>query len=519
MSRENLARELRGLRETLEGKQQQLKQLEAERTQCRTRLTVLALLSKILEEQAHHRRRLAHVAAEATAADAPRSSGPGGPERSGSSSGAAWVAGVLEEAAAAAGGGGRGDAVTAAALAEAAGAVPHLAQGTDITGLDELDEATLREDLARARRGERGAHLHPQRARAGELLAAIDARGWGSVTTAAARAELAAIGRRVLVSEFTGATFCMDLHARVATSNFASKGEAVGGADLPQARWDEIMANIGATHDQARGACVVLLIACSDILQARLAPLHAERAALCRHMQTLLAAAAAGAGAAGGAVADRGAAGSPPSSLSWGSTVTWPSPPGAADGAAGNDGGGGGSGGGGGGGGGGAWGWGGAAPLDALAEQSEVADAMAANTRRLAAAIFLHHMAMGAVLTDLQLGRLVAQTHPIPVNIHKAIAALRHHAKLNPAVFPAADAAALAGQQAAVLLAREAVLAARRAARDDAARRESEERKRLLLLLARVREGDGGGAGGGGGGAAGAHKGAAPAAPLPKAGA
>jgi hypothetical protein len=76
--------------------------------------------------------------------------------------------------------------------------------------------------------------------------------------------------------------------------------------------------------------------------------------------------------------------------------------------------------------------------LDALAEQSELAELIAANTARMGGLLQLHLTAPYAVLTDLQRARLLFQCFPIPTNAAKCAAALAHVLKFEPAALPPA---------------------------------------------------------------------------------
>jgi hypothetical protein len=91
---------------------------------------------------------------------------------------------------------------------------------------------------------------------------------------------------------------------------------------------------------------------------------------------------------------------------------------------------------------------GGSGGLDALAEQSELADLIAANTARMGGLLQLHLIAPYAVLTDLQRARLLFQCFPIPTNAAKCAAALAHLLKFEPAALPPAAELGLRSEMA-----------------------------------------------------------------------
>jgi hypothetical protein len=76
--------------------------------------------------------------------------------------------------------------------------------------------------------------------------------------------------------------------------------------------------------------------------------------------------------------------------------------------------------------------------LDALAEQSELAELIAANTARMGGLLQLHNTTAYAVLTDVQRARLDFLCFPIPVNAAKCVAAIAHLLKFEPAALPPA---------------------------------------------------------------------------------
>jgi hypothetical protein len=91
-----------------------------------------------------------------------------------------------------------------------------------------------------------------------------------------------------------------------------------------------------------------------------------------------------------------------------------------------------------------------AAPrFDPLTEQSEVAEALAANTARVGAALQLHMTLAYAVLTDAQRARLGGVCFPVPCNTGKTTAALAHLLRFAPAALPPAAGADLRRQMAA----------------------------------------------------------------------
>jgi hypothetical protein len=78
--------------------------------------------------------------------------------------------------------------------------------------------------------------------------------------------------------------------------------------------------------------------------------------------------------------------------------------------------------------------------LDALAEQSELAELIAANTARMGGLLQLHHTTAYAILTDVQRARLDFLSFPILANVAKCIAAIAHMLKFEPvALAPAAE--------------------------------------------------------------------------------
>jgi hypothetical protein len=77
--------------------------------------------------------------------------------------------------------------------------------------------------------------------------------------------------------------------------------------------------------------------------------------------------------------------------------------------------------------------------LDALAEQSELAELIAANTARMGGLLQLHHTTGYAILTDLQRARLDFLCFPIPANIAKCVAAIARMAKFEPTALPPAE--------------------------------------------------------------------------------
>jgi hypothetical protein len=91
-----------------------------------------------------------------------------------------------------------------------------------------------------------------------------------------------------------------------------------------------------------------------------------------------------------------------------------------------------------------------AAPrFDPLTEQSEVAEALAANAARVGAALQLHMTLGYAILTDAQRARLGGVCFPVPCNTGKTIAALAHLLRFAPAALPPAAGADLRGETAA----------------------------------------------------------------------
>jgi hypothetical protein len=86
--------------------------------------------------------------------------------------------------------------------------------------------------------------------------------------------------------------------------------------------------------------------------------------------------------------------------------------------------------------------------FDAFTEQSEIADEMAANTRRVGAILQLHMTALYAILTDVQRARLGAVSFPVPANTAKCVKALAHLLRFQPDSLPPASAADLRSEMA-----------------------------------------------------------------------
>ena len=217
------------------------------------------------------------------------------------------------------------------------------------------------------------------------------------------------------------------------------------------------------------------MLACADMLQRRLARLHAERAALCQRMAHICSAPAAApvssaqdtcearepsaSSARGGgslsshdawsrALQPHGAG----SSCSEGGDAP-PSPP----------------------------------PLDAFAEQSEIVAAMEANTRRMAWVMYTHLHLIFLIMTDVQRARLMARVHPVPVSGPKGFGAMRYVMKMTPDAFPPAEPAKLQAQQAAWLAAREREVRQRVAEGVRAAKVQEEALEQLSALVAAAR--------------------------------
>lgn len=91
-------------------------------------------------------------------------------------------------------------------------------------------------------------------------------------------------------------------------------------------------------------------------------------------------------------------------------------------------------------------------PLDQLAEQTEVAEEMAANADRMGSVVHLHCTLVFAILTDLQRAQLWTRAFPVPVNAGKCERALQHLMKFRHEAFPPAVPRELEMQQGAWLL-------------------------------------------------------------------
>jgi hypothetical protein len=87
-------------------------------------------------------------------------------------------------------------------------------------------------------------------------------------------------------------------------------------------------------------------------------------------------------------------------------------------------------------------------PFDALTEQSEVADLIAANTARMGGLVQLHFTVIYSLLTDVQRARMAYLLFPFPPNVAKCIACIAHMLKFEPASLPPAAELGLRSEMA-----------------------------------------------------------------------
>ncbi|GBF92364.1 hypothetical protein Rsub_05566 [Raphidocelis subcapitata] len=313
--------------------------LEEERARLRTRVSVLVLCQRLLQERGRHRRRLAPALRAAAGAAAAAHARAAAEDEAHASQIAAALAGP-------------GAAEQAAALAERTAALPHLRPGVELSALEDYEEGSLRSflglspgdllaaaDAAQLETEEALSELEgPDQGADGPAAAAADGdgaetnsasdgaaarpgaagrargrgggggggserQGRGGAAAAARRAQaearLARVGRGIMAQHSASATFCWQ-HAALGGAPEGAAG--AGGLERPQAFWDHAMCSLGLTREQAD-----LLIDCHTLLEQRLQRLHGERKALCDELGALTGGAAATAGA-GAAVAEEAAA-------------------------------------------------------------------------------------------------------------------------------------------------------------------------------------------------------------------
>jgi hypothetical protein len=87
-------------------------------------------------------------------------------------------------------------------------------------------------------------------------------------------------------------------------------------------------------------------------------------------------------------------------------------------------------------------------PADAIIEQCEIAEQLAANTRRMSAIMQVHLVAMYVIMTDVQRALLGGLTFTIPPNVRKCVESVAQMLKFEPEALPPAADARIGGEVA-----------------------------------------------------------------------
>ncbi|KAI8463749.1 MAG: hypothetical protein J3K34DRAFT_526758 [Monoraphidium minutum] len=293
--------------------------------------------------------------------------------------------------------------------------LPHLSPGASLLLLEGV--LMLTSELAAAA----AAAPPPPPRRRGRPSAAAAAEGPGRPLEAAAAAaaeagdQLHALGVAMKRFQNLAVLWAFDAWARASAAHMGTRDAAFGERDAPLAHWELAVATAGLTRSQA-----LLLVETHHVCKSRVDELYAERAALATQLP-------------------------PGAAVPW--VTAWAArSPQAAPGAAGGGG------------------------------QHAAAARLAENVRSERAALGMHALAFGAVLSPTQFAKarpcprrrprpraFMAHAYPWPVHMQKCNSVLQHHLRFSPEVFapePLPAAAGAAASAAAAAAAAAATVAA-----------------------------------------------------------
>ncbi|KAI8472545.1 MAG: hypothetical protein J3K34DRAFT_209112 [Monoraphidium minutum] len=263
---------LRDLRGVLRDREAEIQALHESNYHLRVRQAVLALLARVLEEAAAHKR--AHGGGDGGGG------GGGGDDE--------WQQHeLMAEAGGAAPHGG-------AATAPLHDVLPHIAPGASLMGLESIppDKVEWVQRLDYAAGCEWLKSFIAEGQRALESLAALepaaaDPAGCGSGSDAAsaggaARAALERAGRGILSLAALTMTWRPDLYFKMSARHHISGSDCVGAQDASFKVWDKCISSAGLCREQ-----VLLLLDNNTLLHTRVARIQAQRAAITHRLSLL----------------------------------------------------------------------------------------------------------------------------------------------------------------------------------------------------------------------------------------